>query len=430
MYTKAFTEQVRFVNVTTVDGNKTVTQNGVDLIGSKTGQRVAGYKELIRQGLNASSPFSCDLLHLSDLKAGAASAVGAFVSNPSVRTSQSWSGTIAAPPNTIAHLSVSQAKADSIALSKLYQKINSELSHLGGAAAVAEFGDVIRQFGKPFDAIIDLTNRRLNRLELERRGLKGSAVFKKIRWAQIVASTYLEYSFGLAPLISDTEKAAEALARFKMEVDDGKLSSKARLVSRGENILSTESVQLVGVNNTWLPFRNGYHTESRARCQYTVGMKASLQADIGSQERLLQLCGFKPADWIPAVWEVVPWSWLIDYFANVQQILAAAATSTKDVTWVCKTVSTVTKHTLRSTFRTADCKAIFAANSFPVREISGSSGGSWDLTRTTVTRTVPLPGSLGVPPLYFKLPVELGKLANMAAVLVSRRPSASRLWVM
>lgn len=430
MYTKSFTEPVRYTNVTLKDGIKTVSQASVDLIGSKSGERVPGYKDLIRQGLNASSPFSCDLFHLSGLKAGTASAVGAFVSNPSVQTSQSWSGTIAPPPSLIAHLSVSQVKADSIALSKLYQKINSELSHLSGASALAEFGDVIRQFGSPFESIIDLTNRHLNRLELERRGLKGSAVFKRIKWAQIVASSYLEYSFGLAPLISDTEKAAEALARFKMEVDDGKLSSHDKLVSRGFDSLSSSSTQLVGVNNTWLPFLNSYQTKTLARCQYTVGMKASLQADIGSQERLLQLCGFKPADWIPAVWEVIPWSWLLDYFANTQQILAAAATSTQDVTWVCKTVSTVTTHKLRSTFRSADCKTIFAANSFPVVQMSGSSGGAWDLTRTTVTRTVPLPSSLSAPSLYFKLPVELGKLANMVAVLVSRRPSASRLWVM
>jgi len=437
MYTKDVWTQQSFGNFETLFTNDVLQQRSnpwlFEFKGSKSGTGVSNYKQLIAEGANAASPFSCDLVKFVDVVPATgltADAVDTF------DASRSWHETFtgfAHSPGVIGHLSASSSKADAIALKKIYSKIKSELSTLSGASSLAELGDVIRQFGKPFDAIIDLTNKRLNRLELERRGLKGTTVFRKARWAQIVAATWLEYAFGLAPLISDTRKAAEALGRWKLEnevgthLSDGLFHLRSRIVSRGEDEFASHEILRDSPPLTNFVFDIRTKVTTVARVQYCCGLQASIQAQVGSTDRLQQLLGFTPQDWLPAAWEVVPWSWLVDYFTNVGEILNAAATSTAGVTWITKTVSTVTEYKSVAVLDAAATKAGFNVGSWLGTSVTGTSGGSWKQVRTTVERTIPL--TLGVPPLYIRLPDKWGQLANMAAVLLSKRPHSSALWL-
>lgn len=292
---------------------------------------------------------------------------------------------------------------------------------------MAEFGDVLHQFGHPFQSIIDLTNRRLNMLELQARGLRGSVVFRKIKFAEIVASTWLEYAFGLAPLISDTKKAAEALARFHLEVDED-LHRRSKVIARGQSSKATFTQQVGSVNSTWLIGTNNTKTVTEQRVQYVCGLGASVTAAFGSNERLLELLGFRPQDLLPAAWEVVPWSWLVDYFTNVGDILKAGATSTGQITWISKAVTQVTT---RESVMPIDWErtktAAFNAGWTKLNATTGTHLGTSRTIRTTVNRTVG--EKLGVPPLVFSLPTGYGQLANMAAVLISKRPSSSALWL-
>jgi len=44
--------------------------------------------------------------------------------------------------------------------------------------------------------------------------------------------------------------------------------------------------------------------------------------------------GITPGDVIPAVWEAIPWSFLIDYFVNVNEVLDGMQWASGDVAWV------------------------------------------------------------------------------------------------
>lgn len=202
---------------------------------------------------------------------------------------------------------------------------------------------------------------------------------------------------------------------------------RSRVSSRGEDEFAVQEVLRDSPPLTNFIFDSSLKTVTRARVQYVCGLQASIQAQVGSTDRLQQLLGFTPQDWLPAAWEVVPWSWLADYFFNVGEILQAAATSTAGVTWISKTVSTVTESTVYSVLDAKATKAAFNVGSWKGTSVTGALGGSWKQVRTTVARTVPL--SLGVPPLYVKFPTQLGQLTNMAAVLMSKRPHSSALWL-
>lgn len=421
-----------------------VTRNGVHVAsvylstkvtGSRTGESVKDYKEKIKAGQQAGSPYTLDRNFVLGVEEGRATYgatekyVGALPRPPSWNPNtyrETWQGMQNIPVPVLSHLSVSPSKAEAIALAKTYKKIREEQQHMNSPAVIAEFVDVLRQFGSPARALVDLTNRRFNRLELERRRLKGSTTFKRIKWSEIVASTYLEWSFGLAPLISDTRSAAEALARWQYEKTDNP-HFRAKIVSRGEDVAIQKATDpgVKAWNSAYMYYKRAYIKKTAARCQYVVGLNGSLRADFGSNERLLQLLGFDHKNWIPALWEAVPWSWLVDYFTNVQQILEAAATGQAAVSWIVKTATTRSEY-LETNDIDGHLTALDAKNNNRYGSASGHFG-RYKQVRVTQVRT--LPTTLGVPPLYFEIPSQLGQLANMTALLFSRRPGQSALWL-
>lgn len=401
---------------------------------TRSGEKVLDYQQKIRDNQQAGSPYTLEAQKIEKLRtANISSKYSQHVSGKGLfshqRGEQSGIYGFSVPTGTIPHLSTSLADAEATALQKTYSKIRSEQQELNSAATVAEFTDVIRQFGKPFDAIVDLTNRRLNKLQLAAKGLSGSTSFRKIKFAEIVASTYLEYAFGLAPLISDAEKVATALAKFNNERSSEVLSKfRSRIRSRGVSKTVTKGTNTFGVGfDSYSAMKVTEENQTECRVQYVVGLDTTPIADFGSNDRLLQLLGFDPKNWIPAVWEVVPWSWLIDYFTNVGAILDAAATTTSGVRWIVKTV---TYKTVRTYTAMLDVEATRRAINGTNVRLSSLSGGpcSLKVVRTTLTRS--LPATLGVPPLVVEHPFDsMKKIANMAAVLVSRKPSSSALWL-
>jgi hypothetical protein len=329
--------------------------------------------------------------------------------------------------NTLDHLSTNTSAATATALQRILAKIRSEQQFLNSAAVVAEGLDVIRQFGAPASALCDLLNRYLNRLYLESRGLKGSTAFRKVQWLKIVAATWLEYSFGLAPLISDSVKAAEALAHWQGE-QDYEFRNRSRVVGRGtsESVSQTAPTGTSVYTSGKLVYSGTDRKETKYKVQYVCGLRASHKADIGSNERLLQLLGWKPENWVPALWEVIPNSWLLDYFSNVGQILEAGVTSTADVTWTCKTVSQETVRTYMTPISVPMTRAQLAAYNWGLQS-AGGHAGQWSQRRTTVTRDAD--AVLGCPPLVLTVPTEWKKLANMAAAVINRGRTTSALWL-
>lgn len=430
-YTKIWRESTDF-NVDWDGPSSVISPNTVTFDNTRTGEKLDGWKEKIRNGEQATTPYFLDASKVVSRRAGSSSLAATIPRPPELppagSQSQKFKGFISKPTTVLEHYDLVQGKAEAKALSGLYKKIKEEGQRLNTTATIAEFLSVVRQFGKPMDAIVDLTNRRLNRLELARKGLSGSTTFKKQKWHEIVASTYLEYSFGLAPLISDVRGVAEAFARWQYE-KTGEQRFRSRLVSRGEDSVTRDfsnPALLDGLPGSWFVWNKFHKATTTARVQYCVGMRSNIYADFGSNERLLQLLGFTPENWIPGLYEAIPWSWLLDYFTNMQDILEAGVTSTAGVTWISRTVSTVTEHEVVNTVSIPLTRARIAA--FGWDGSGDGTGGRYVVRRTTMNRTIPQ--SLGIPPLIFEHPFDSWKKSlNLAAVLMSRRASSSALWL-
>jgi hypothetical protein len=137
------------------------------------------------------------------------------------------------------------------------------------------------------------------------------------------------------------------------------------------------------------------------------------------------LFGFTPSEFIPTAWELLPWSFLIDYFTNIGDILSSAVTQTAPVNFVNKTVRMIT----------AIRAEIFCALSTQVL------APGWK--RTTIIDPVVLWGSErkdiirsvgeGVPLPTFQIEsgLNIGQMCNITALLtnfISIHPQSPRTW--
>lgn len=404
---------------------------------TKTGTKVQGWRDKISKGLDASSPYSRTGVFVVSAIPGDVVFTGShkvpinhppppalidYAYWPVRETMKGYAYPIVAP----SHLAVSEANADAAALTETYKKVLAAQRQLNASATVAELSETIRQFGRPFRSVVDLSHRHLNRLNKERRRLHGPIKRQKEDWADIVSSTYLEYAFGLAPLIDDTKGIAEALARWNLEGQDEILAPKKKAVGRGFDRASSSATLHFGgpVPYRYLSFTKNSKKVTESRVQYVVGLSATLQADFQSNERLIQLLGFSPQDWIPGIYEGIPWSWLVDYFSNVGNILEAACTSTADVKWISKTV---VKRTQEQTFMVPNFESLkaYRTNGIVNPSYTGHAGRATVVSQT-LKRTVP--ASLGIPPLVLSLPSTASKFLNMAAVLLQRQKKLTSQW--
>jgi hypothetical protein len=395
--------------------------------GTKSGQNVPHWRASIKAGSSASSPYTRDDYSL-ELKVGTAS--WAAHDNPALPTmkvtqySGSFKGMVLNPSSAITHLTTSLAVAEAAALKQLYNKVAQERAQFQGMEFLGELGDTIRMFRNPFRAIATLTHGHITRLVKSQRGLRGTVQQRKESYYEIVRSTYLEYVFGLRPLISDVKAIAETIARWNLEAQ-GIKQSRTKLVGRGEDVKTSTSVNTGGAaaNAGFNVYRYNTHykTTTTRRVQYVCGYASSESAPAGSVNRLLELSDFNLAAFVPTIYEVMPWSWLIDYVSNVGDIIEAGCTVTSGISWISKTVLEQTVEEAMTTCKPSDIAARLSAYS-----LTGSGGGTmggYNLRRTSMVRTVPL--TLGIPPLVLSIPAEPQKYLNAFAAIFSMRPASA-----
>lgn len=234
--------------------------------------------------------------------------------------------------------SVNKDKVERTAKQRLYDEFQQGVQTL---PILAEAKQTLNMLANPFSSIQKAVGNYLRKDAV----LRGSPRFKNRRAAEIskeyrkaASDTWLEFNFGLKPLLSDVKSAAEEVAK----VVQGP-------TQRTFNVGFRDS----GTSGVFYPFgpitrqnRSNLLVESETRASYTVRYKGAYTpimsgpAFVGGANLGLTL-----PDFLPSIWEAMPYSWLIDYFTNVGGILNGyAALSHVKVHWLCKTMIEETTH--------------------------------------------------------------------------------------
>lgn len=402
-----------YVNSTLVDDTSRVCA----LTSVRTGQSNPGFRDRIVAGIQAGSPYELDLYSNVSLERGQASLTLSYSGAPQGRETRTFDGILKVPSGNnwdLPHpVFYSSSELDALAITRLHSQLRNQRSHTNAMVTLGELGEAVRMIRRPAEAL-RVGALALCRQLTKRRKEAGHARRTAEEWRKIVAGSILEVNFGWAPTLADVRGTAEAFARFHYPpVVTDRHRGVAKLAGSGiaVNLEQVEpsyplSLMLTQVERSW---------KSEVTYSYLTGSRLQQTAS-SSFERLRSVLGFTPENLLPTLYNLTPWSWLVDYFSNFGDLVSCFSTDTSNVSWTVRTVVQKSTHRVAAR-RCADwVQALYIEPSI-LRAYSGHFG-AYEITRTSMTRTTP--GGVPMPSLQFALPGSSGtKWWNLAAVLSS-----------
>jgi len=170
---------------------------------------------------------------------------------------------------------------------------------------------------------------------------------KFARAYRAASNAWLTYSFGVKPLISDLKQLSSTIAD-SLVTDHQRtaISTYGIAADTSSNTLSLGSfADVLGIT---YDLRRVASTKSKV--VYSAGLKPYLRnsSDYGLDDQF----GMTLGDVLPAVWELTPWSWALDYVANVGEMVDDLFWSPPGRTvYLCKTIVHESKCILYATPR-------------------------------------------------------------------------------
>jgi hypothetical protein len=194
---------------------------------------------------------------------------------------------------------------------------------------MGELAKTLHMIRNPAIALRALINDYFSSLKKVSRRLSSRARRRKL------VDTYLEATFGWQPLIGDIQDGLKALNRYHarrpFEIE------RVNAWSRGE---SSKFYPNRSISSTFLVVH--YTTEVTQSVFYKIGGGVKLRSQ-GSPRGVLETFGVLPQNFLPTAWELIPYSFLIDYFTNIGTIIDAWSLVNGNLAWAYKTERTETK---------------------------------------------------------------------------------------
>jgi len=371
---------------------------------TRSGERLPHWKRVIAEGGNATTPLSATWDSLeSAIMTGSTSIL--WGNDPMYWHKSTINGDPLSnnrgPIPCYAPIK-SITSADNRARAKFYKQLRSMAVQMSGPTFLGELGQTLHMLRRPAQALQDSLTGYLGALGKRKRSNPKD-------WTKAISGSWLEYSFGWVPLLNDCKDAYKAYNRLGEKPRTQVISVGA--VDSFDRIQEIAGTFLFGSagygDNVVITSKNATFTE-----QVSVRYKGSVSAQAETTKwDNLALFGFTPSEFIPTAWELLPWSFLVDYFTNIGDILSAAVTDTSRVKFVNKTVRATTDY--QATYE-MDLKAMIAL----IGGGTGQGGSNPVLVRTrrkTVTRSAGV--GISLPTFQVDLDLRSGQLGNIAALL-------------
>lgn len=189
-------------------------------------------------------------------------------------------------------------------------------------------------------AYLDLVKERAYRASKKKVGLSGSAgtAARRRSVAKAVQGTYLEYVYGITPTLYDMRDAVHAAAH----IFNPDLPMRSHIRVSQDFNFNSEALASIDTSGVSVKSPNGNNAGNvfGRRTVFVSGkvtFTGSLR-DICPGHDRVRLLGLGLRDFVPTLWELLPYSFLVDYFVNVGDIFDALSFQVSDLAWGCMAV--------------------------------------------------------------------------------------------
>jgi hypothetical protein len=380
------------------------------IFGSVTsGGPVPNYRQRIANGEQATTPLDASGTKLTLVNSDIALSYyefpgGAFDNYRRVRGNLSWVPNTPPDPSLVFIQSVqNQTKMNIVA------KIRQAQTSLQGLVSAGEIGETVRLVNGAGRGLFRGVSNYLSDVSYLTKG-------KRITpqgLVRAVGEKWLEYAFGWRPLIADIDQGMTAFDRWK---NRRSLSVKVRAQSQSLEKIPASAYEITYARHAFrvMPMMTstyGYRIYGQVR--------VNSQAGLGS---LAHEFGFKPDEVIPTLWELIPFSFLSDYFINIGAVISAMALNTSAIGWLNY-----------GEYRESSVEGLVSYSHIPLaapwikKDVTVSLGTPFKHVRYLKSRNG-LPGfSYLVPSLQFSIPGSSTRWINMAALATQLTDTTNRV---
>jgi len=211
--------------------------------------------------------------------------------------------------------------ADNQAIERLYGQLQSFVQTVKSGEDFGEAKQTINAFRSPVPRIRKLL---VDTLEGHEKALRRSIP----QIPKALAEVYLEFNFGWAPLASTVAQAAVGLQNRE------EFAIYKPFKATGKSLSDDSKINTTASGPEGIVLRATGWRRAETSVVYKGVWKSSLPVDRRAVQDVL---GLRPSNVIPTVWNLIPYSFLIDYVTNVGAIMESLNVPYDGVRWCCKT---------------------------------------------------------------------------------------------
>lgn len=230
------------------------------------------------------------------------------------------------------------SRVTNAARARANQKISEFVRPFQGGVFLGELRETLHMLRNP---LLSLRKGLGTLLEMQVSRAKGvripNATKRRRAREKILSDTWLEWVFGIRPLLSDIESLCNALAQ------NNYYAANRCVVRASSPVLRMQDDAGLGLNDVTEVQLDGAGVFSVTRTSFT---EASCRIVVGIEVVRNSNAVFDPTlfgfgtwrEFVPTVWELIPYSFLVDYFTNIGDVAASFAVMPSSIRWSSQTV--------------------------------------------------------------------------------------------
>lgn len=290
-------------------------------------------------------------------------------------------------------------KADNRAIASFISRCDSIRSSVEAGQDIGELKQTLEGILNPLGSLRKHTLGYFDELKKARRNTK------RVHLRKALTDTYLEFNFGWRPLASDIADAIVGLQNRNRMQEIMPVSASAT-----EHYYGTMDSYVHSNNPIFI--HNGF---VKSTSQFSVRYKGKVRVGlVNGNIPIAQALQLDLPHFVPTVWDLIPYSFVVDYFTNIGNIVRAASFCSSDIVYCCKTTrdTSVREYAPLGSFKFQN------PAQYEITSQTASSARS-SFKVVNVSRGSAKPSSL-VPSLQFSLPIHNKPWLNIGALMSSR----------